>query len=241
MPIQTFTITDGIKTFNDVICLYYKNSSSTAYGIVTLDTYDQYPTGPDYIYQMVVGFDNALIADALSYVNATPPDPQLPLLSERPGQYYKIDIDNMQWVLDYDYFNSEFFVALSDHRDEKIQEESTVQLTYDEGGLDEENLSLSTNARTLEAVGRKSLVAPISNDPNMMVNFKFSGFTSSGVNDRGYRNVTTGFMQTFYEALDAFNQKHFDAEKYILETHDSTPYTDFQTAFDDFDTFLATP
>ncbi len=160
----------------------------------------------------------------------------------QPAPYYVwegIEDGEGEWEIDYELFNPMMFDALKMHRDDSINGESVVTLTFDDGGEDEEVLRLHPNARTMEAVGRKTVVAPIVNNESTTVNYKFSSFTSFGVTDRGYREVNTGFLQDFYKALDASNQKNFDAEKFVLETHDGTPYTSIEAALVAFDIYLA--
>lgn len=156
----------------------------------------------------------------------------------KPSPYHVYDEVNYVWVLDYDLFNPGLENYMSYYRDDRINNASEVTVTFDEGGPNEEDLSLMADSRTLEAINRKIAVAPIRDDSMFTVSYKFKGFTPKDADDKGYRTVETAFLQSFYLALDAKNQKYFDAERYVFETHAATPYTSIQDASDDFDDYI---
>lgn len=155
----------------------------------------------------------------------------------QPSPYYVFDDDLVEWVYSHELFNAELFDTLDQHRDFYISQVSEVSLTWDSGGPNEEVLTLLSDNRTMEAVGRKCIVAPIK-DEVFTVNYKFHGYTPRNIFDVGYREVTTDFLQDFYVLMDAENQKYFDAEKYILSVHEATPYTEVYEATVDYDNYI---
>lgn len=153
------------------------------------------------------------------------------------------EIANRGWLynpLDYTFsldpvvFDEYMRKVIKEHRDTMINSGTLVYLTYDESGPNEESLGLYSDQRTLEAIGRKTKVAVLRDDPSYSVNYKFADFTPSGVGDAGYRDVDTSFIQNFYIQLDEINQKHFDAERTVLENHQTSAYDDVDVAISDF-------
>jgi hypothetical protein len=142
------------------------------------------------------------------------------------------DAVNGVWLFNQATFTPFLLDQVAAYRDESIEDSSMVLKEFES-----EELGLRPDTRTLEAVGRKSFVAPLK-DTDYSVKFKFTDFTPTGAGDAGYREVTTAFLQDFYVALDADNQLHYDAEEFVVSTHQVTPYTSLQDALDDFDDYL---
>lgn len=156
----------------------------------------------------------------------------------KPGQYYTWDEVNLEWLFDQTKFTPALVADLKAYRDSKIENASPVILTYHEGETDEEELGAVGDNGTLAAIGRKITVAPVIDNPAVTVNYKFKIYTASGAGDYGYRDVDTAFLQALYVALDADNQKNFDAEREVLEQHAALPFTSFEAAHDAFDQAL---
>lgn len=189
----------------------------------------------DYIIKMANG-------DWMDAAETTPQRAQMITigLPERPWNptwnvapdYHVWDEIEEAWVVDYEVFNPLLKNVLKLRRDAKIQDEGLAEVE-----LNSEMLGLRTNTRSLEAMARKSILAPVRNDPLHTTNFKFETFTPVDGLDAGYREVDDAFCQQMYLAMDAVNQKHFDAEKFVLDTHLVTPFAtieDAEVAFDDY-------
>jgi len=164
----------------------------------------------------------------------------MPIRPFQLSQYHTVwDDVNNEWDVDYTAFTPALAFAVKLRRDQLLQTASNVTLTYDVGGPNEEVLGVETNDRTMEAIGRKSRLAPVNNDGGP-VKFKFAIYTPVDGNDVGYRSVPTSFIQEMDSALDHRHQVHFDAEENVMQVvHVATPYEFIQDGLDDLEEYVA--
>ena len=179
------------------------------YALVVNGLIDSIAFSPDPGYVLVP--DNAFPGDAFY---GTPP-----VLIPNPGQFWMWS--GTEFVFDEVSFHPYFEEQIALYRDQM----SSVNVSFDNGT---EEFTVLNDERTRAALQQK--MASLELRPASTVNFETYG---------GYYDLTLVDVSGLFQACDDRQQACFDATKVIKDNHETTPYTNMQDAYNDFDAELA--